>query len=337
MRPDNGLLHLYFSTNGRINRQTFWLHGIIVYWIIWSAIWFGAWIIAVQQVGICIYREVLGSDSLSELIINSVVGIFNNPGCVLERVAWLALLMGVLQLLMLWTLIAIVAKRLHDRDKSGWFMLLWPVTWVFVSLFFFLFIWFFSFVLAYMIIGVWMFIELGCLEGTPGPNRHGEDPSPRPWLQRGYHDPYSSGRPYQDYVNCPSCAEPVRPGAMMCRYCRADLRIAPPTPPYPPPAQARSAPVPSPMAFPQLALPTGQVFTITGPVRIGRGEEAEITLGDPNVSRIHAVVTGAPGSLTIEDNASTNGTYVNGFQVQSATLNVGDRIQVGSTEISVSF
>ena len=39
MRPDNGLLHLYFNTEGRINRQTFWLRGFLLYWLLWGLIW----------------------------------------------------------------------------------------------------------------------------------------------------------------------------------------------------------------------------------------------------------------------------------------------------------
>lgn len=49
-------------------------------------------------------------------------------------------------------------KRCHDRDKSGWWclLLLIPVVGFF-----------------------WALIDLGLLEGTPGPNRFGPDPMGR--------------------------------------------------------------------------------------------------------------------------------------------------------------
>ncbi|NNM71966.1 DUF805 domain-containing protein [Enterovirga aerilata] len=51
--------------------------------------------------------------------------------------------------------IAVAVKRWHDRDKSGWWVLI-----VFVP-----------------VIGwIWAFVENGFLRGTPGPNRFGPDP-----------------------------------------------------------------------------------------------------------------------------------------------------------------
>jgi uncharacterized membrane protein YhaH (DUF805 family) len=54
-------------------------------------------------------------------------------------------------------IVAIIAqvKRWHDRDKSGW--------WVFINL-------------VPVIGGLWCLIECGCLRGTEGPNRFGNDP-----------------------------------------------------------------------------------------------------------------------------------------------------------------
>ena len=48
--------------------------------------------------------------------------------------------------------IMVNGKRFHDRNKSAW--------WVLVSL-------------IPIIGGLWIFIECGCLAGTPGPNRFG--------------------------------------------------------------------------------------------------------------------------------------------------------------------
>jgi uncharacterized membrane protein YhaH (DUF805 family) len=67
-------------------------------------------------------------------------------------------------------------KRLHDRNKSGWWLLLFyfgPMVlgWIGSA------IgpeWLFS--LAGFAISIWMLVELGFLRGTIGPNQYGPDP-----------------------------------------------------------------------------------------------------------------------------------------------------------------
>jgi uncharacterized membrane protein YhaH (DUF805 family) len=55
----------------------------------------------------------------------------------------------------IWSGICVGIKRYHDRDKSGWWLLIQLVP----------------------IIGaIWYFVEVFCLSGTPGPNRFGPDP-----------------------------------------------------------------------------------------------------------------------------------------------------------------
>ncbi|MBR0649753.1 DUF805 domain-containing protein [Roseomonas terrae] len=56
---------------------------------------------------------------------------------------------------LIWGGLAGQVKRWHDRDKSGWFVLI-----NFIPL----------------VGAIWSFIELGFLRGTPGPNRFGPDP-----------------------------------------------------------------------------------------------------------------------------------------------------------------
>lgn len=55
-----------------------------------------------------------------------------------------------------WASLAIMTKRLHDRDRSGWFLLIG-----FIPLIGFL----------------WLFYELGFGRGTDGPNRFGPEPN----------------------------------------------------------------------------------------------------------------------------------------------------------------
>jgi uncharacterized membrane protein YhaH (DUF805 family) len=58
-------------------------------------------------------------------------------------------------LLFILPILAIDIKRLHDRNRSGWFILI-------------------NFV---PVVGsIWFLIEVGLLAGTDGPNRYGEDP-----------------------------------------------------------------------------------------------------------------------------------------------------------------
>ena len=58
---------------------------------------------------------------------------------------------GILQL---WAQTALSVKRAHDRDKSGWFVL----------------------VLIIPLINIWPIIELWFLRGTTGDNQYGADP-----------------------------------------------------------------------------------------------------------------------------------------------------------------
>ena len=56
----------------------------------------------------------------------------------------------------IWASFALGSKRWHDRDQSGWWML---------------------FAFLPIIGAIWAFVEQGCLRGTEGPNRFGDDPT----------------------------------------------------------------------------------------------------------------------------------------------------------------
>jgi hypothetical protein len=71
-----------------------------------------------------------------------------------------------------------------------------------------------------------------------------------------------------------------------------------------------------------------------GRVVIGRSKECEIQLGDPNVSRRHAEVRLEGSSYWIVDLDSTNGVEVNGRKLKRAKLEHGDRVVLGSTELT---
>jgi two-component system cell cycle response regulator len=63
---------------------------------------------------------------------------------------------------------------------------------------------------------------------------------------------------------------------------------------------------------------------------IGRGTEADIPVGEPRVSRKHALFrVSEEGAVFVEDQGSSNGTFVNKERVQSRELKDGDRVQIG--------
>lgn len=68
-------------------------------------------------------------------------------------------------------------------------------------------------------------------------------------------------------------------------------------------------------------------------VTIGRLSSCDLVVQDTGASRRHAQVRTLDGVSTLTDLGSTNGTKVNGREVQSATLSDGDTITVGTTQI----
>jgi uncharacterized membrane protein YhaH (DUF805 family) len=108
---------ILFSFKGRIGRKTYWLSilGIIVFWLLVGAL-------------------------------TAITGGGGEPS---------ALVMGFIVLLyipFIWICIAVPVKRWHDRNKSGWWVLIGFVP----------------------IIGaIWSFVENGCLSGDEGPNNYG--------------------------------------------------------------------------------------------------------------------------------------------------------------------
>jgi uncharacterized membrane protein YhaH (DUF805 family) len=67
-------------------------------------------------------------------------------------------LYGLASLVLLWPNLANDVRRCHDRDKSGWWLVLM------------------AFACITIIGALWPLIELGFLDGTPGPNRFGPSP-----------------------------------------------------------------------------------------------------------------------------------------------------------------
>lgn len=97
------------------------------------------------------------------------------------------------------------------------------------------------------------------------------------------------------------------------------------------------------------ALPEGSamLLVLSGPSRgsrfllnigtttIGRDSQSEIFLDDITVSRKHAHVEHAIGTgYRVLDQASLNGTYLNGVATTEALLHQGDEIQIGKYKLT---
>ena len=135
----------YFSFQGRANRSRFWLTVLILY-----AALFGGILLSVPFV-------LLGPAQY-----------------VVEGVVVIAFLVAA---------VANSVRRLHDRNRSGWWLLLIAVVPAILSVFGQALMETESgqglgaiFALLSLPLSLWAFVELGCLKGTTGPNRFGADP-----------------------------------------------------------------------------------------------------------------------------------------------------------------
>ena len=83
--------------------------------------------------------------------------------------------------------------------------------------------------------------------------------------------------------------------------------------------------------IPYLSDPTSEEHPLQNDVtRMGRAVENEIVILDKRSSREHAVIRREGRKVILEDQGSTNGTYLNGERLQhSIHLRDGDQIKVG--------
>jgi len=136
---------LFFNFNGRVNRAKFWIAALIF-----------AAINVVMAV-----LDYVTDQSVVFQALNSMLGI-----------------------VILISSIAVGVKRLHDRNKSGWYLLLFylvPSILVVIGVLIGAFVEDSTIIatvlgLLAFAIGVWAFIEMGCLRGTIGVNQYGPDP-----------------------------------------------------------------------------------------------------------------------------------------------------------------
>ena len=77
----------------------------------------------------------------------------------------------------------------------------------------------------------------------------------------------------------------------------------------------------------------GTRFDLREGATMGRADSAEIRVDDPFASSAHARIYPSGDFMYVEDMGSTNGTYLNGRQLQTAQrLGIGDVIRIGDSE-----
>lgn len=83
----------------------------------------------------------------------------------------------------------------------------------------------------------------------------------------------------------------------------------------------------------------GKQFTVKkGILRIGSNPANDLVIkGDPHVSRYHAYLRYGQDGLSVVDQKSTNGTYLNDHRLTDVpmTINIGDRIRIGNSIFEV--
>jgi pSer/pThr/pTyr-binding forkhead associated (FHA) protein len=85
-----------------------------------------------------------------------------------------------------------------------------------------------------------------------------------------------------------------------------------------------------PLAGKKLKLSVGEVI-------VGRLEDCDLALLDNSVSRQHARLEVSASRVYVQDLGSSNGTYLDDFPIESASLEDGDRLRFGKIEFRVEL
>jgi uncharacterized membrane protein YhaH (DUF805 family) len=173
-----------FGFGGRINRAKYWLAILIV--VCWM-MFLGLLTLAVAKVvgsppkslhlGINDIFSVVDPASFRAAVAAFHQGNLASAGHLIPMVLY-----AIGTPLFLWVYLAISIKRLHDRDRSGWWMLPFfvvpglysqfvdrlPDSYVVFPL-----------AVAVFVLGIWGFVEMYCLTGTRWTNRFGTNPLPK--------------------------------------------------------------------------------------------------------------------------------------------------------------
>jgi pSer/pThr/pTyr-binding forkhead associated (FHA) protein len=67
---------------------------------------------------------------------------------------------------------------------------------------------------------------------------------------------------------------------------------------------------------------------------LGRHRNNDIVISDPKVSSFHARLDRSPQGFVLVDLKSRNGSFVNGQRIDSAQLNTGDEVRLGTARLA---
>ena len=74
-----------------------------------------------------------------------------------------------------------------------------------------------------------------------------------------------------------------------------------------------------------------------GIITIGRSPQADITIDDDRISRVHCAIKWSDGTITIEDKGSKNGTYVDSQKISHAHLSPGVPLRLGHSVMKIEY
>lgn len=133
---------------------------------------------------------------------------------------------------------------------------------------------------------------------------------------------------------CPACDGAVTPEDRVCPSCGVGLSGS--TASFEPVVAEESGAAfdgtgaEGPVLVVHKGAEVGERFYLEGTeFTVGRDPECDIFLNDVTVSRQHARLAVSPDGVSVEDEGSLNGTYVNDVLVDKAWLRNGDALQIG--------
>lgn len=81
----------------------------------------------------------------------------------------------------------------------------------------------------------------------------------------------------------------------------------------------------------------GRVLALRlGVNRVGRHSEADFQIDDPSVSRLHCEIVLRDQELLVRDCGSSNGTFIDGKQIEEAVLTTGQILRIGEVDCLVA-
>jgi hypothetical protein len=133
---------------------------------------------------------------------------------------------------------------------------------------------------------------------------------------------------------CPGCGTKVAQDTATCPNCGAELHERtisfPPVEGTPAANHTGHDVTEGPVLVVRKGPEVGERFYLeNGHLTMGRDPSSGIFLNDITVSRAHAALDIVDGRVTVSDEGSLNGVYVNGVSVDTAALRNGDQLQIG--------